>query len=108
MKTRTETNAEWPEGVIARYLTVGGATVDVAERSGYYNRSDPTETVATCMGCGGKQLFDWNRWLYSYSENREVQEFDEGGEFSTPKAREWAQSHAEKCRAMPRPEAGSR
>lgn len=34
----------WPEGVIARYLTVAGATVDV--RGGEHSAS------MTCLGCG--------------------------------------------------------
>lgn len=36
--------APWPEGVIARYLTVCGATVDVTGRSG------------RCLGCGDSKV----------------------------------------------------
>ncbi|MEV6036080.1 hypothetical protein AB0L65_33335 [Nonomuraea sp. NPDC052116] len=108
MKTRTETNAEWPEGVIARYLTVGGATVDVTEESLYYNQTDPNASIATCTGCGGKEVVEWTQQAWSYSSNQYVEETDEGGQYSTPKVRKWAQAHAEKCRAMPRPEGGER
>ncbi|TSB28283.1 hypothetical protein [Streptomyces benahoarensis] len=45
---RTTTNADaWPEGVIARYLTLGGATVDVTPHPRY--RAPAT---AECHGCG--------------------------------------------------------
>lgn len=67
----------WPEGVIARYLTVSGATVDLrAERSdgAYIDSGD-------CTGCGFH--IDWGPLKY---------------------ARQKAQAHAETCRALPRPD----
>lgn len=100
--------AAWPAGVIARYLTVGGATVDITERSGYIHRTDPNETIATCTGCGQSKKICWDQEVWSYTSNCYVEEFDEGGQFSTPKVREWAQAHAEKCRAMPQPAGGAR
>jgi hypothetical protein len=69
----------WPEGVIARYVTVGGATVDIEIEDADPNRR---MYVARCQGCNGHQ---WN-------------DVDYEGE-----ARDWAQSHAEACRAMPKP-----
>ncbi|WP_141704160.1 hypothetical protein [Planobispora rosea] len=98
------TATAWPEGVIARYLTVGGATVDVSEMSSYYDRTDPTSSVAICLGCDKREVIEWTQSLWSYSENDYVEVTDEGGEYSTPKVREWAQAHAEKCRSMPKPE----
>lgn len=67
----------WPEGVIARYLTTTGATVDVAERVGETH----WPWVSTCQGCtqGHEDRYDSH-------------------------AHEWAQAHAERCRALPRPE----
>jgi hypothetical protein len=69
----------WPDGVIARYLTVAGValadkaiTVDVI-RGGF---------EAVCRGCG-------DEWGNSYA-------------FTVTN---WAQSHAESCRAMPCPTA---
>lgn len=53
----------WPDGVTARYLTAGGATVDVTAHN------------TTCTGCA-------TAWPYGNA---------------------FAQSHAEKCRAIPRP-----
>lgn len=98
------TVAAWPGGVIARYLTVGGATVDITERSGYMTRTDPTETVATCTGCGASQKVEWTQGVWDYTADRMVDVHDEGGHRSKQKACEWAQGHAEDCRAMPRPE----
>jgi hypothetical protein len=67
----------WPEGVIARYLTVAGATVDLTGGGDY------TRTRCTGCGDGGAPGLWWN-------ERR---------------ANELAQGHAEKCRALPKPTA---
>lgn len=66
----------WPEGVIARYLTVAGATVDLT-------RGVKDHIAYRCTGCGyGSSAF---------------------GNFEC-NVREYAQSHAEVCRALPKPE----
>jgi len=93
----------WPEGVIARYLTVGGATVDVSEKPTYYDSTDRTSSVAVCTGCDKREVIDWTKDVWSHSLGYFAEETDEGGRITTPKVLEWAQSHAEKCRAMPRP-----
>ncbi|WP_369169205.1 hypothetical protein AB5J49_15420 [Streptomyces sp. R28] len=74
---------DWPEGVIARYLTHAAEllhdpdlTVDVAKGT--------EESTATCRGCGIR----WRKWAYE-----------------TGAVKQWAQQHAEKCRALPRPTA---
>jgi hypothetical protein len=74
--------AAWPESVITRYLTVAGAaladrtiTVDL-----FGPQRDGGDLYAVCRGCG-----------YSWSHNYE------------PEIRQWAQGHAENCRAMTRP-----
>ncbi|BBB01100.1 hypothetical protein RVR_8355 [Actinacidiphila reveromycinica] len=65
----------WPEGVIARYATVGGATVDVT--SAGRGKAD-----YRCGGCPfGSRGFGWAETV----------------------AHEHAQAHSEKCRALPRP-----
>lgn len=70
----------WPEGVIARYLTAGGATVDIKTPDSDY-RSD-----VDCTGCGrGKTITGW-------AADETIQH-----------CREWAQPHAAACRAMPKP-----
>jgi hypothetical protein len=60
----------WPTGVTARFLTLGGATVDV------------TDKTARCTGCA------WH----------DTPAASEAG------ANREAQNHAERCRAMARPE----
>lgn len=89
------TDTTWPEGVLARYLTVGGATVDVIE-------DQPGETtVAKCTGCPIVQGFNWTRASGAHFNGtyRETQDPEQ----ATADARTWAQDHAEKCRAMPKP-----
>lgn len=81
--------AAWPEGVIARYLTVGGATVDV--------RHDYTSTCdLTCGGCTEVERAHG----YTGLRNPTVEQQDHA---AISEARQWAQEHAERCRAMPRP-----
>jgi hypothetical protein len=65
----------WPQGVIARYLTIAGATVDLT-------RTNDGKTVSRCTGCGDARFP--NSELFLRGE---------------------ANSHAERCRALPRPEA---
>lgn len=95
----------WPEGVIARYLTAGGATVDITTQPG---QDATTATAATCTGCGEAKVVDWTRQAWSSYASRFIKEPDEGGEHATPKVRGWAQAHADKCRAMPKPDGGAR
>ncbi|GAA2629815.1 hypothetical protein [Streptomyces axinellae] len=71
----------WPEGVIARYLTVAGATVDVIDK--------------------GEDTY----WRYELVCRSCPETFDDSNEYEV---RDRAQSHAESCRAMPRPQAGGR
>lgn len=82
----SNTQAAWPEGVIARYFTLAAEvlgdlsiTVDVTNSEGI---SGDTAT-ATCTACG---TFYKNSRCYTAST-----------------VLPWAQEHAEKCRAMPRP-----
>ncbi|NUT24322.1 MAG: hypothetical protein HOV77_34650 [Hamadaea sp.] len=76
----------WPEGVIARYVTVGGATVDIEEiREGWKSPH------WRCHGCAGT-----SRGAYTGPF---------GDPFTLSEIREQAQAHAEKCRALPRPTA---
>lgn len=78
----------WPEGVIARYITVAWAasptaTVDVIDKGEDTHPMWRFELV--CRGCGE---------TFSSSSQYEVGDR--------------AQKHAETCRALPRPEAGGR
>lgn len=74
----TPRQAPWPDGVIARYLTVAGATVDLVDRTeeSYWRYN------TACGGCPHKDSF-----------------------LSVEPARRDAQTHAERCRALPRPTA---
>lgn len=98
--TQTTPSAAWPEGVIARYLTVGGATVDL-DRS-----ADPADenasrwdwSRATCTACGNADAEDWNTRPYT-----QLITIPQAEARATRVVREWAQAHAEKCRALPRP-----
>lgn len=71
----------WPEGVIARYLTVAQATVDIRHDSGV------RITRALCTGCGSS----------------EAEDYADGPGWADHAVRKWAQKHAESCRALPRP-----
>lgn len=90
--------SEWPLGVLARYLTAGGASVDVSEDH------ETNCTSAVCTGCpsmSGTRGFDWRQVTGAHFDGTYRQYEDR--EFAMEQAREWAQAHAEKCRAMPRP-----
>lgn len=76
----------WPAGVIARYLTVGGSTVDISFVEGRMVICE-----ADCLGCGGS---DWIGVWESPVNNEDG-------------CRAWAQGHASTCRAMPRPDGAS-
>lgn len=77
----------WPEGVIARYLTTGGATVDLTEINRDERGGGIYETRTNCTGCPAAERFHW----------------EHGKDRADKTAHAWAQAHAEKCRAMPRP-----
>ncbi|MUN41445.1 hypothetical protein [Actinomadura litoris] len=88
MPPTTQQPAAWPEGVIARYLTVGGATVDLMRsRAGI---------TAVCRGCPVAHA------TRAFERAGSVRQ--DGGKRATEQAQEWAQTHAERCRAMPRPD----
>ncbi|MBO4271328.1 hypothetical protein [Microbispora triticiradicis] len=87
-------NTAWPEGVIARYVTVGGATVDVTVE--VYESGYQVEATSTCTGC--------KDWDHDYQKRTSLQSSEDARRRAEENAREWAQSHAEKCRAMPRPQ----
>lgn len=92
---RTAESTDWPEGVIARYLTVGGALVDVSHDMHLIVDTEPNLSLARCGGEGCKASHH-ERWRdYSYRT-------DNGSRGADQEAGKWAQAHAEKCRALPR------
>lgn len=76
----------WPEGVIARYLTVGGATVDIKERQEGWRSPH-----WFCTACPGTSLGAYTGPF--------------GDPFTLADIHKQAQAHAETCRALPRPTA---
>ncbi|TRV72558.1 hypothetical protein FKN01_29655 [Streptomyces sp. 130] len=95
----TQTTTAWPAGVIARYLTVGGATVDVTHQLTVHNPPEPYATLAACSGCPASSEHSHHRLVWGMTVQRE----EHHPEAATRDARAWAQSHAETCRAMPKP-----
>lgn len=93
--------AAWPEGVFARYFTVGGATVDLTVIYTLPPDPQPIATLASCTGCPSGHQEDHYRVRYSFYHSGSTEEHDP--QTAEEKARGWAQSHAETCRAMPRP-----
>jgi hypothetical protein len=86
------TPAPWPDGVIARYLTVAGATVNIT-----YASSKGLITAA-CTACAWTENTD-TVGLYTDTPEQEQARVDEW----LPVSRKHAQAHAERCRALPQP-----
>lgn len=101
--TQTTTSTAWPEGVIARYLTIAGATADIKaiglDRQTSVGTVTDITITAYCQGCRHKDVSTYLGMDVSTL----------GDDFFTSSlcddARYWAQEHAEKCRALPRPTA---
>ncbi|MFD7065916.1 hypothetical protein ACFV97_01615 [Streptomyces sp. NPDC059913] len=90
----TTQTATWPENVIARYRTVGGATVDITHDTLYLYDTEPNVSTAQCGGCEAYSNEEWGPHAYRH---------DNGSSGADSDARQWAQAHAETCRAMPKP-----
>jgi len=82
----------WPDDVIARYVTVAGATVDIT----YTSHS--SLLLATCTGCDHVDRTDTGGMAYDPPEKEQARI-----EQHLPANRELAQAHASVCRALPRP-----
>ncbi|MFD7615789.1 hypothetical protein [Streptomyces sp. NPDC059802] len=94
MTTQTKTTT-WPEGVIARYLTVGGAIVDVT-----YAPAD--DLRAACQG----ERCPWRDGeVTEVSYNDSAEDIDRKIDAALPPLQQNAQQHAETCRALPKPTA---
>lgn len=90
----------WPDGVIARYLTVGSATVDLTSQLNVMTPPEPFATLAACSGCPASKEFSHWRLVWQL-EGGQAEEHHPAA--AVTDARAWAQSHAGTCRAMPRP-----
>ncbi|MEU2134427.1 hypothetical protein [Streptomyces sp. NPDC018352] len=107
MQTTHVTAEPWPNGVTARYLAVGGATVDLVHGNRYYPTEDGigetrNHTSVTCLGCQAAEEF--SHWA-TRTGITGAKWMDYDPDAADTAARAWAQKHAAECRAMPRPEA---
>lgn len=96
--SREQTASAWPEGVIARYLTVGGATVDILDNVDSFRSGATHRVSARCSGA----TCPWNELGCSFyaGHHLDSETFEEDW-FRSLQRR--CQQHAEKCRAMPKP-----
>ncbi len=84
---------------ITSYLTVSGSDLgrqELAVEIAYATLNGML--TATCAGCGETEGTS-THGLFSDTPEEEQARIDK----ELPTARRWAQSHAEKCRAMPKP-----
>lgn len=83
----------WPEGVLARYLSVGGATVDITnEEPG----NEEPYAEANCLGCSWRSVTCWDDLSGFLSLSAAARSALEAAGAA-------AQDHASTCRAMPKP-----
>jgi hypothetical protein len=91
MERRAQQQAEataWPEGVIARYLTdAGKALADPRITVDLSQDDDTSDITGICCGCEA-----------TFAESNYISR-------SLSTGKRWAQEHAEKCLALPKPEA---
>ncbi|MCI3246339.1 hypothetical protein [Streptomyces spinosisporus] len=80
----------WPDDVIARYETGVGAIVELIDGE--------HSIKGTCSGCPEHA----QPWPFSYDPTCSGYRMDS---YVKREATNWAQAHAEKCRALPRPTA---
>lgn len=100
------TATEQPD-VIGRYLTIGGATVDITVRIRHDHIADEDgrnwadiNHRAACTGCGAKEEFE----DFGTEDTGQARSAATNLTSSNGRAvKEWAQGHAETCRAMPQP-----
>jgi hypothetical protein len=77
--------------IVAQYLTVGGATVEIQAVD-----SPDIVYTAACTGCAEKQPFTSGDARYGTNGEYAVRQV-------IAEARAWAQPHASVCRALPNP-----
>ncbi|MDD9383127.1 hypothetical protein M8Z33_42075 [Streptomyces sp. ZAF1911] len=87
--------------LIARYLTVGTATVEITETGPRDDNGSGGDTVSTCTGCHTVETDGWNTTSYSFADEPIHRSVTEAASNAEARSRQWAQRHAESCRAMP-------
>lgn len=86
-KQQEQPTAPWPDDVTARYANLTGATVDV--------RTEETHVRTVCTGCPAAEQ--------SYPLRAPGKHTGYELRPALASAQTWAQGHAERCRALPRP-----
>jgi hypothetical protein len=89
--------------VVARYLTVGTATVDVVEDPVFPSGG----AAAVCAGCAVRRSDMVTDSALDWFGGSSPDADREALAACVARMREWAQSHAETCRAMPRTSGGA-
>ncbi|MFE6691043.1 hypothetical protein ACFVFQ_31825 [Streptomyces sp. NPDC057743] len=92
MTITASTQTVWLEGVLARYLTVAGATIDLRYANGRL----------TAM-CGGERCPWQDRMSPEVFYTDSPEEVERKVTEVLPILQRAAQAHAERCRAMARP-----
>lgn len=109
-------NNTWPEGVIARYATVGGATVDIRTETAEIGwctgerrcqswialDGHPGAEITISANCTGTGCTDPTGPTETIESCTQRIRKDTAEPGIPLKLRDWAQSHAESCRAMPK------
>ncbi|MGV2914709.1 hypothetical protein [Streptomyces alfalfae] len=94
----------WPDDVIARYLTVAGeALADPTIATEVIEHRDDYDT-ARCTPCGSTASYSMET-ARLLAKKRGADPGFLGPREPSRLAWQWAQEHAEKCRALPRPTA---
>ncbi|MFK8844710.1 hypothetical protein [Streptomyces sp. Ac-502] len=98
--------------LLAKYLTRAGEAMRDASLAVSVNEIDRDErggsvhaTVSACGGCPDTERAYWENGFYDYGGRWRPLTGQESRQRAEREAREWAQAHAEKCRAMPGSEA---
>lgn len=80
----------WSADVLARYLTAGGAHIDLVEVT------DAIEAICPACPTPQSNRHPFDQTAYEHGETRDWVKAVEA-------VAEWAQAHAATCRAVPRP-----
>jgi hypothetical protein len=94
------TPAPWPDGVIARYLTVAGATADVIDAMAPWRGGTGHNLRAACTGELCERTSHGPEFWFDAEENPRD---DDDYRSAVRRLQADAQEHAEKCRAVSRP-----
>jgi hypothetical protein len=100
MTAKTTAQTAWPEGVVARYLTLAGQTLADSNLTVDIHAYDPIGKLhpVKCTVCPWEEKAWGNPYLSEHLTNAYIERR------ANESAHAWAQKHAETCRAMPKPD----